>query len=308
MKRCLLHVAMVLSLAVSAQSWCPPGANWYYPVYCFGGAVGYTHYAYSSDTIIAGQGCKVIKFVSYSGYTGSNNVDSAKGRIYTREVNDTVCFLRDSAFIPYLYFNAKTGDTIKVPNEQVFDGAYRNIMTAVVDSNGKERVGNDSLRYYYFHLIDSCYIYPAHSSHVIERIGDVSNAFLPGWASNCVIADYCSPFFSCYADSSVSYSADSTRPCYDLTLDVKPITNPVNLHIEPNPASGVVSLHYNIPPGQEGQLNLQITNLLGQVVYLSPLTTGNYWQIDISGFAAGTYLVALKRPGESVAAVKLEVY
>ena len=301
MKVKLVLLIMIGWVGLSAQSWCPPGANWYYPVDCFEGAIGYTHYTYGSDTVLLNRPCKKITSFTRQVYTGSMSVDTSYGYYITYESGDTVYSLRGSSFVPYLYFNARVGDTILVPNQGT-------MMHGVVDSNGKVQIAGDSLRYYYFHLIDSCYSYPLNHDHVIERIGDISNDFFPGWLSNCITEDFCIPYFSCYSDSSISYSADSTQPCYDLTLNVMPITDPVHLQIVPNPASGFVKLNYNIPPGQNGPANLQITNLLGQIVYVSPLLAGSTCQVDISGFAAGVYLVTIKVQGKSGEVVKLQVY
>jgi len=302
----LFALFMICSLGLFAQSWCPTGANWYYPYYpCFGpgGGIGYTHYYYSGDTVVAGQNCKIITSISYNGYTGSTVVDTVRSHIITRQSGDTVYHVSDTAFIPYLYFAAKAGDTIIVPNQNM-------LMPAVVDSNGKQWIANDSLRYYYFHFTDTCYRSYYKPYMVIERMGDVSNDFFPQWLSNCgAVEDFCFPFFSCYADSSVQqFSINPSMPCYYLTLNVEQLSSSAQLQIEPNPASGFVTINYNIAQQNDNPTYLEISNLLGQKVYSQILPTTNHYQLDISRFATGAYIVALKRNEGLIGIAKLQVF
>ena len=78
-----------------------------------------------------------------------------------------------------------------------------------------------------------------------------------------------------------------------------------DIRVYPNPAFNYAMVYYKQYEGA-GQSNLEIYNVLGQVVYTQPLPMySGFQRLDISRFAAGMYMVYIKRSNAVVATQKL---
>ena len=79
------------------------------------------------------------------------------------------------------------------------------------------------------------------------------------------------------------------------------ITNTVGIHdhvlqnnvaVYPNPSNGIFTLNVNAPY-QNIEMKFTILNNLGEIIYENVLAVGNQQQIDISDYAAGTYILKI---------------
>jgi hypothetical protein len=77
------------------------------------------------------------------------------------------------------------------------------------------------------------------------------------------------------------------------------------IKIFPNPASDVVTIDYGFTDWSKGEVTLQISNELGQVVYIQklPMYSG-FQKIDISSFGQGFYNASIKRNEAVIATAK----
>ena len=297
MKTLTLALLMVCFFSASSQNWCPPGASWYYRESCVEG-FGYEHLFYSNDTVINGITCKEVLITGYY-QQGHNGVDtSGPRRVYTYESRDTIYYWCGTEFSPFIYLNAQVGDMLKILN--CGNGA---IISTIVDSIGKIVINNDSLRYYYFHFTDPCY---QESGEVIERIGYTNSIMVPDYEPSCIVGA-CYNWLTCYADDSFPvYVVDTAYDCYGRALDINENYANNFMIIRPNPASDYTTINYSIANWNNESLSLIVSNLLGQVVSVQSLNpSGSVQAINISGFAAGIYNVAIKRKDAIIAVARM---
>ena len=184
MKPILLIVLLGLfSTTISAQDWCHQGAKWHYYWVSLGGP-GLDVYTYTGDTVVVGRPCHQLSFIKYTdAYLGNNNyrIDTtAQLPLYTYATNDTTYFYYAmfSEWLPVYFINAHAGDTLVIPN-YAFHTNSDSIVHAVVDSAGITVIDTNHLRYYSFHVTDSCILGMTFSGKVIERLGMVDNAMVP---------------------------------------------------------------------------------------------------------------------------------
>lgn len=90
--------------------------------------------------------------------------------------------------------------------------------------------------------------------------------------------------------------------CDTLGVGIKELSAPIEILLQPNPASTYVEIDYGFLPWQsKSEAVLQIHNLLGEKVYSMPLPQYSGKQIiDISKFAAGVYFVGVYDRGRRV--------
>ena len=78
------------------------------------------------------------------------------------------------------------------------------------------------------------------------------------------------------------------------------------LKVFPNPANDMATIDYGFTDWSKGEVSLDISNELGQIVYAQTLPRySGYQKIDISKFAGGFYNVAIVRSGAVVGVAKL---
>lgn len=284
-----------------AQNWCLPGAQWHYAWYYFS-ATGYVHYQYTHDTVYAGRSCQVLQAFDYSSQTiggGNYHLDtSALFNVYTYAQSDTVYFYNNNKWAPTYFFAAQVGDTLTLTNNY-FINQTDTALRVVVDTVGLMQVDTHQLRYYTFHLLDSCWGM-VFTGKVVERIGMIDNALIPYW--HCVTDDYYY-YLRCYSDNTFAQYPAGANCNYLLTAIKEPETAIVNFTLFPNPSNGNVTI--SIAESIMGS-NTIVTDVTGRMIAAVQLTSTNT-TLNTSGFAKGVYLVKVQLPNETVAVKKFVV-
>jgi hypothetical protein len=96
-------------------------------------------------------------------------------------------------------------------------------------------------------------------------------------------------------------------PCDTLTglNDVARADKEKLLKVFPNPATNFVTIDYGFTDWNKGEVSLEITNELGQVVHRQPLPLySGFQKVEVQNFAPGMYTAFIKRKGQVVATAK----
>lgn len=206
--------------------------------------VGDIHYRYKADTTIESVACKKIETTDYNGQYYSSSpyfvVDTLTRKpIYTYAQNDTVFFYYDefNAWKPVYFFNAQPGDTLVMPNTDMWSNGTATI-TVVVDSVGTLLVNDSVLSYYHFRLADPC-IPLEFKGVAIEKQGMQHTNLRHYW--NCVSDDYYYHFCS-YKDSTFSLYPNNTT-CQLRPVGIEDLSaNEITLSLFPNPANEIATI------------------------------------------------------------------
>ncbi len=220
------------SLAVQAQSWCPPGAEWTqaYNTVDWGSGMateGFLLNRYVGDTVIGGHSAQHIQRMLYWRATGTTayNLDNYAPK-FTRVEDDVVySWNGQDMFDTLLWFGAGVGDHWFLPDG---GGAYR--MT--VGATSTALVGGLPLRKLAVSIETDSYI--VSTDTLYERIG-----LLQGDAFDPVMAavDGVSTGFLCYSDDALFFVKPGVQEC-GFTVNVDEAVAGQGPQVWPNPGSG----------------------------------------------------------------------
>ncbi len=283
---------LLFQVSVSAQSWCPQGAEWTYNYYTMYGW-GYEKVFYEKDTIIAFQSCK--KLNAERAYVASMNPGStysyAPPPMFTFEQNDTVYFFLEEAFRPTYFFNAQQGDTL-----EIFGGLSAcddSIIKQVVDSTGIIQINSESLRFYTVRILNlsnqSISPYPD-SLFIIEKIGVTNNYLIPYFLC---ITDGDGHSLRCYKDDNFSlYQTEPITDCEYIYTNVQDISGSATNRVEifPNPANNKLFV-----VAVQKMKTINIYDVLGRKVNIhSDYKSEVCASTDISHLPNGMYFVEVQ--------------
>ncbi len=296
---------MLYTVFSNAQKWCPPGAEWRYNIYSWGG-IGVIKYVIEKDTLVHQKACKkisgkrIIKKNVSPGYP--QKFDSLSlDPIYTYIANDTVYFFYEKSFRPAFYFNAKVGDTLNYYDGPLCD----TVIQQIVDSTGQVTINNHTLRFYRVkNGKNNGYVYPF-SLTVIERIGVVDNNIIPFFPCFTDAPDY---DLRCYQDN--DFGIYKTNPLLKCDLDVSNTLEVFEneITISPNPAHSILNIYAEYPDQLK---SIIIYNIEGKLLAKYEKTSLNsLHSVDISSLSNGSYLIKLENTIGQVATkkfIKLDV-
>lgn len=276
----LLIILISFTQISFSQNWCPPGAQWAYQNYGFGGA-GSSNLWYAKDTVLNGQACKVI-FERFENLGQERLITH-----YSFEQNDTVFFRWNNKFVPWYFFNASVGDTLTIPAGENMD-ACDSILYMLVDSTATMQLQGETLRYYRAHYTDTN-AYPK-SVQFLEKFGAIDNHLIP--VVGCLgMIDFYYFDLGCYEDSTFArYQIDSSITCNYVYLGIEDKPQPANeITLTPNPASGILNIRTNSLQFSK----YSIYDYAGKML-LNNTTSGNELRIDIATLPPSVYLVKLE--------------
>ncbi len=275
------------SLAVQAQSWCPPGARWVY-----GNAVGAgTTITYAGDTIVDGYaGQRFTRFEVMQLPWNPDSIISFYGaELVTRTAPEMVLFwlAEHQVWDTLHWFGALPGDRWS-PGWEYYppDANCSDSYVQVVDT-GSTVIDGATLRTLNLekHLPG---VQETWACTVMERVGNIEGFFLlapPIW---CIPTDG-AQFFSCYADDEIRYPP-TTFPCGSTTAVVELGSNKVNgWEVIPMPFTDSFTLH---GPATVRQGEVSLLDFTGREVQRFPYK-GTGTVVDANALPAGPYILRL---------------
>ncbi|MBS1568636.1 MAG: T9SS type A sorting domain-containing protein [Bacteroidetes bacterium] len=272
---------------LSAQTWCPPGATWWFG-FNYGQSYGYKMYTYTGDSLLDGYTAQKITAEVHAHYLNPpQDVVYMEDPFLTR-VEDGVLYRWQTLFMQtpnewdtLIWFSASPGDHWDGLQPDDFECYSRYQVT----DTGHVAINGLNLRYvrtYYPDEYGDTWYYPV----FIERIGCVYGTFLD--ACGLPVADLADTTLRCYQDADFAYSVPNAPPC-DLVTGIGMEPQPAAVAVFPNP--GTSGFTMDAPAGLGDWLEL--TNATGRVV-LATRFTGTRKLIPAAHLAAGTYVWTLR--------------
>ena len=299
MKKILFLTLLVSCIQSSkAQSWCPPGATWYYSVWS--GLLGYdavVEYKYTADTTLLNKSCKIIKG-TFSGqdmqdyntlsYTTVPNYQT----YYTYENNQVVYLFTGGQFDTVVNYNAAVGDKWLVNTDCGWQRS--NTVTAVSSIT----VNNVSLRSI---TANFTYTYmnggnPAtYSNHVtyIEKIQGAEagswKGLFPGFCNEIDPSEMETPwtYFCGYTDNNFPLHMSGGDGCRLITGIQENSKKNNNFKFYPNPNNG----NFTIEVTEAS--SIKIYNSLGDVLQENSFNSDGSYGMKLSTLANGIYYIQI---------------
>ncbi|GIV28810.1 MAG: hypothetical protein KatS3mg027_2624 [Bacteroidia bacterium] len=294
----ILILSLLGSMAATAQTWCPPGAEWYYgfqQVF----SDGYYRFYYDGDTTINSIICKKIKIekTERNIFTWPTYYTNIIDEFYTYADTNKVYIYRYNNFYPMFDFSATLNDTILIVGDNFyFDNdtglPCDSLGNAIIDSIGTTLINSNQLRYYYSSPIQGSSW--SINGKIIEKIGPVDAYFFANKIDTCGIMLDWEPInasLRCYYDDSLGlYKVPSLNnlPC-DYKLTIKEHVKQASFKIYPNPANNKLFIEQQV--GYNPLKFIKIYNSTGQEIYQTLFSSDNISSIDVSKWTNGIYLL-----------------
>ncbi len=282
MKQLFTLTFIFLYFITFSQNWVHQGSVWTYS-YSEMGGMGYVTYSYEKDTLVSSESCQKLAAINYSAaaFGPIYRYDTTSGAVYTFSRHDSVFFYDQthSAWRATYFFNAQTGDSIFIPNATWF--GVDSQIHAVVDTTGIVMIDTTHLRFYKFHLTDTCQMGWYGRGTVIERMGIQDNDIIPYW--HCVTDDTYYGFCSYKDDSFAIYKPYAH--CDELPTGIQDAERDEAINIHPNPASDQVLIDY--PYSTEATVT--ITTVDGRMILAEKYAK----KMSVASVPDGLYMVVV---------------
>src|SRR5690606_23421509 len=104
-------IILMVSLNLSAQQWCAPGAQWHHDYSDAFGSIGYVQSYYSGDTTISGLSCQIIEHTTYAhNIPGNSNYVDGPYEFVTSIDNEVVYIWTGAEMDTLINYAAQPGD------------------------------------------------------------------------------------------------------------------------------------------------------------------------------------------------------
>ncbi|MDP1726994.1 MAG: T9SS type A sorting domain-containing protein [Bacteroidota bacterium] len=278
----LIFTLFFITLRVSAQSFAPIGAKWYYSSAELGaGPNDAAYYLYESkqEINVFGHPGKIISVTYYRSFYKFHGDTVILPPVYIYQSFDTVFYYNNvyHKYFPLYIFNVKKGDTINYhcPEVPLFK-PNDTIVKSVIDSVTNFIVGSDTLKRIWSHEFGAFSFYGGYT----EKIG---SRLLMLHQPQMVIPEWDGPL-RCYSDSDISYNT-TQFPCdYRMRVGLEEMVKPIGLLIYPNPSTN--QIHIQIISNQKQAFN--IYNSMGQKI-MNGVLESNLTTIDTDALNSGIY-------------------
>lgn len=304
MKRIILFCLLLFIVKAHAQVFGGAGSIWWIK-YVWVAGQGTEKYAFKNDTLIQNKPYKNFigrGMVEGIGIPGTSFYDFTVPPIYVS--NDTVAIGEPGNLMVQFAFNANIGDSwVCGPEENCYSGSGNAVPYIVVEDKFDTLINGQTLRALKLRKYNC---QPHYTSNlVIEKIGSISNNFLPyNWivvdSTDIGFYDYNSYFFKCYQSNSMglihSPQYDNLAECDELLPVNEQQANLLTTY--PNPVNDVLKID-----GLKKQpFSYVLYNASGQLLRIEK-ATGN--TIDLSENMPGLYFVRISLANGYTQAVKV---
>lgn len=285
MKKTLLFIFLILASGLAnAQVWAPAGATWHYS-WAAWATDGYVKVQYVADSIVGGKSCKVLQVDIHTyNYTSHTYYNSPPKYEYTYLENNIVYYYRYGQFFKLYDFNALTGDSWVVANEDPIV-ACDSLGSVVVDSTGTTTINSYPLKYLRTSPGQNSQL--GFSDRVIERIGGMVYMFPE---PECVVDLPGAAGLRCYYDDQFGlYKPSGFPPACDYITGIDEYSmERTTVKIYPNPASSFIITEINFP--LKGSVSMELSDVSGNRIRLIE-TSDVISKINIEDLKPGIYLV-----------------
>lgn len=270
MKSLFLSIALCAATSITAQTWCPPGAEWHYQWYDFT-EFGSVRVNCLGETTVGGhvaQRLETVKSV-YLNFQGSTQV-GAWITYYTRSTDDLVSLWNGTDFDTLYVFGAAPGTHWSVP------GTDQPVQVTVVDT-GTLVLQGLPLR---FSVVDYHPSYGIEGDTLVERLGSRKTFFDPFYTFRM---DGPGLGLRCYSDGDIAFSADTVGHCALFTA-VEDLSAAPSFHLYSDGAD----LHVralDVGPG----FRLELRDLQGRMVH-QQRSNGDRLRVPVGALPVGLYL------------------
>ncbi|MFT4661768.1 MAG: hypothetical protein ACI8XB_002049 [Patiriisocius sp.] len=301
MKKLVLFFIISLScITMKSQALVFPGSEWHYGYGGFNFS-SYAYLKYDRDTIIQDTAAYVITKRVYNVSLNSlvpNSIDATEEEyVYTTE-SQVYRFVNGQFELLY-DLNANVGDTLITHYEFTFDGCPTEGQS-IVDSVGVFEINDLQLNFIRIKTLPDSEL--NYDGFVIERIGVVKDDFISNnnygflfpKLITCLAVDV--PDYSgirCYNDDEFSYvNPDFNDDCEYVFTGINEVKKQ-NIQVFPNPSSGRFVVELPVLRLRSATFALSVIDALGVTVFSRYDVRGNEFEIDLTGFADGIYMVQL---------------
>jgi hypothetical protein len=281
MKIILSATLILLSFAVSSQSWCDDGANWKYSFFSASYATGYTEISYVGDTTISGQSAKILnKQHNVYSFPSSQYESNTIGEEYTYEDNGVVYLWYENDWDTLYNFNASIGESWRMAKQPLVAMCDSNSVLTATDT-GTMIVNAIPLKYLVVDFSHSS----ALSDTIVEKIGFINNYMFPYDNCNGQLDVNEGGVFRCYKDDNfTTYKPNYSGDC-EFIVGLNEFDSALKFQITPNPASTQIEL-----TGVSDQDLIMIYDLQGKVWPIN--RAGNI--IEIDKLPDGVYMLSVR--------------
>lgn len=230
MRGSLPALALLISGAAQAQSWCPPGATWTYTFSNGWTNEGYARFTYVADTVIGMDTCQLIDAFGEGWYYPSDTTFHYDlGPVVTKHSDDLVSILTTTGFDTLYWFGAAPGDHWEMTME---DGSTSFGSITITDT-GSTVIQGVPLRF----LV-------AGTDTIAERLGSYYQFMLP-WVA--FLIDMPGGPLRCYEDADINHHAPWWSFGCDSWLALEELPDQHVADIFPNPGADHFTI--NLRPG-----------------------------------------------------------
>lgn len=285
MKHLLLGLSLCFaSCAAFAQTWCPPGAEWWYVSTGFG-AFDVIHHWYYADSTIGDRTAKLVgRYMTWGpgnqgGIAGPDELTSLEEGVLWRWSQNT------QEWDTLIWFDCGFNEHWNMPFDDCTEAS-----TLFMQDTGRVTIDGFDLKFWDFRveylLDDQVFFY---GQRFIDRLG-IDPWRLP--KPICNWGDFGSYFFRCYQDEELQYRSAEYEAIYGPACSISTqvrMTRSSGVPGQPYPNPGTDRFTLSeIQPGT----TIQVFDAMGRCVH-SQRSNGTMVEVDARDFQPGVYHIQL---------------
>jgi hypothetical protein len=307
-KKSLIAISILwIAFAINSysQTWCPPGATWYYSDYGIG-TIGYSKLTYSTDTVIKKIPCqKITHYYKFRNIYSNTLTEGYWKPYFTYSENGATYLYNDNLRYGKMKFqllfdmNAVIGDNWLVPlvDTMFVDSLY----SIKVVNTGTKNINGFNLKWLYV-TIGSYPNYEGGTDTITERFGFRYDniEFNP-------LVETSSGKLRCYSDNDFGlYATKESSSCDFITAVSELQLKDNELKVYPNPANDKLTI--NLPFSRKQKATVDLYDLTGKLIRSNTLKESeDELEISTANLSEGIYIYKLNVNGAYIKSGKLSI-